>query len=623
MLNNKILIIDNNKEYNTKLYLKFKTYNYTITQSFDEKEVSDIISNKKNKFDLIILNIDFDDNTTTNIFDYIIIHSTAKIILLSKEDIGLKREEYFRHGILDYHMTNRKLSHIVDDINESMQKLNTNKKETILIIDDSKIMCEITKNLFEHRNFNVIIANTALDGLALIKNNDISLLLLDIELPDIHGLALLDKLRELNLLNNFLVLVVSGNDNPSIIRDALKGGASNFLKKPFLFEEFLLKVDILVKSSRDKKTTIKQKRQIENSLASFRELVNSTIGSTFIFKKHICIDCNNEAINLLGYKIKKEVVGQAISDIFKDVSSKHCAELLDDKIEHNFEDNIMKSDGTIYQVHIKERNVLIDNKTLKIVAVMDITQIKQNNKILNQQSKMASMGEMIGNIAHQWRQPLTAISVAAGGIKLNYEFDMEIREETIKELDNIVENTKFLSSTIEDFQNFLKIDRTTQQYSIKDTIKKTLAIIQANLTTYEINILENYHLDIKLNGIQNDLVQVLLNIINNASDILKTKDINDDKKYIIIDLDKTENNNIIITIQDSAGGVPNDIIDKIFEPYFTTKHQSSGTGLGLYMTHQIITKMGGNIDVKNSNFTIENQMLIGAKFTITIPIIIK
>ncbi len=621
MLNNKykILIIDNNKEFNTKLCLKFEEYNYDVTQSFDGKLACDIVS--EIKFDLIILNIDYDDITATEIFDYIIIHSTAKILLLSNEDIGLKREEYFKHGILDYHMTNRRISHIVDDIDESIQRLTTNKQETILIIDSSPIMREVTKNLLEHRNYNVITSSTALDGLDLIKNSDISLLILDMELADIHGLALLDKLRELNLLNNFLVQVISEGDNPSIVRDALKGGATNILKKPFLFEEFLLKVDILVKSSRDKKITIQQKKQIENSLASFKELVNSTIGSTFIFKKNICIDCNNEAISLLGYKTKDEVLGKEIFDIFTDVSDEHRVELLDDKTEHNFEDNIISLNGTTYQVQIKERNVLIDNKVLKIIAVMDITQLKQNDKILNQQSKMASMGEMIGNIAHQWRQPLTAISVAAGGIKLNYEFDMEVREETIKELDNIVENTKFLSSTIEDFQNFLKIDRATQNFDIKSTVKKTLAIIQANLVSYDINIIENYHENTSINGIQNDLVQVLLNIVNNASDILKTKKTEDEKKYITIDIDTHQaNGNIIITIHDSAGGVPDDIISKIFEPYFTTKHQSAGTGLGLYMTHQIITKMGGDIDVRNEKLIIDEKEYFGAKFTINIPL---
>lgn len=442
-------------------------------------------------------------------------------------------------------------------------------------------------------------------------------MILDMELPDIHGLDLLEGLRDMYLLNEFLVLVVSGNDNPSIVRQALKGGAINFLKKPFLYEEFLLKIDISVKSSRARKTINEQKKQIENSLKSFKELINSTINSMFVFKDNICMDCNNEAIDLLGYESKEKVLGKGIIDIFADVSDTHHNELLDNKIDHYFEDKVINVNGNIYDVQIKERNVSIDGKLLKIVAVMDITDIKRNEKILSQQSKMASMGEMIGNIAHQWRQPLTAISVAAGGIKLNYEFDMEDRAETIEELDNIVENTQFLSATIEDFQNFLKNDRSAIAFSLKSTIQKTLTIIKANLEAQDIDVVQKYSGDIQLFGIQNDLVQVLLNIINNAVDVLKHR--NDKKRYVLIEV-LEEDNNAFINIYDSAGGVPKNIIDKVFEPYFTTKHQSQGTGLGLYMTHQIITKMNSSINVSNEKFNIKSEDYFGAKFSIKVPI---
>ncbi len=337
----------------------------------------------------------------------------------------------------------------------------------------------------------------------------------------------------------------------------------------------------------------------------------------FVFKDNICMDCNNEAIDLLGYESKEKVLGKGIIDIFADVSDTHHNELLDNKIDHYFEDKVINVNGNIYDVQIKERNVSIDGKLLKIVAVMDITDIKRNEKILSQQSKMASMGEMIGNIAHQWRQPLTAISVAAGGIKLNYEFDMEDRAETIEELDNIVENTQFLSATIEDFQNFLKNDRSAIAFSLKSTIQKTLTIIKANLEAQDIDVVQKYSGDIQLFGIQNDLVQVLLNIINNAVDVLKHR--NDKKRYVLIEV-LEEDNNAFINIYDSAGGVPKNIIDKVFEPYFTTKHQSQGTGLGLYMTHQIITKMNSSINVSNEKFNIKSEDYFGAKFSIKVPI---
>jgi len=614
-----ILIIDNDEKFNSKLYLKLKVYGYKLTQAFNIKEAFNAIKQLDKSLDLIILNIDFDDNTTVEIFDYIKANSLAKIILLSKEDIGLKREEYFQQGILDYHLIDRKIDHIVDDIIESIDRLITNKKETILIIDDSKFICALIKNILQNRNYNILVAYNSKDGLEILKQTEISLLILDLELPDIHGLKLLDGLRDMYLLNEFIVLVISSNGNPSVVREALKGGATNFIKKPFLYEEFLLKVDLLINASRARKTINDQKRQIENSLRSFKALVNSTINGMFIFKNSICVDCNKEATDLLGIDKKEEVLDKEISEIFKDISFEHKQKLQDDQMDYYFEDKIISTDKIIYEVQIKQKNILIEKELLKIISVMDITDIKRNEKILSQQSKMASMGEMIGNIAHQWRQPLTAISVAAGGIKLNYEFDMEDREETILELDNIVNNTQFLSSTIEDFQNFLKNDRASITYPIKDTIKKTLAIIQANLESYEINVVESYSENIQIHGIQNDLVQVLLNVINNAADVLKHRDLKGKKKNILIDINKLDED-AIIEVYDSAGGIKKDIIDKVFEPYFTTKHQSQGTGLGLYMTHQIIKRMGGEISADNDSFMIEDEEYFGAKFTIKIPI---
>jgi DNA-binding response OmpR family regulator len=205
----KILIIDKNKEFNTKLYFKLKKYNYELFQSFDEKQVFKIFLDKNHTFDLIILNINFREELSTKIFNHIKQNSSSKIIILNNKETELQREEYFKQGILDYHMTSKNIDHIVGDIRESLERLNTNKQETILIIDDSKLVCSMLKKVLEEHNYNILIAYNAQDGFDIIKNNDISLLLLDMELPDIHGLDILNKLRDLNFLDNFLVMVIS------------------------------------------------------------------------------------------------------------------------------------------------------------------------------------------------------------------------------------------------------------------------------------------------------------------------------------------------------------------------------------------------------------------------------
>ncbi len=616
------LIIDDSREYNNAITSKLKAFDFLTLQAFDLDSANEYIENFKEKLNLIILSIDIENIKINAVIKHIEHTTKAKIIILSNNEDAKQREQFFKHGILDYHLKSNSIEHIVYDINELVERVNNNKTETILVIDDSKLIRFIIKFLLEIRNYNVVTVSNALDGIEYLKENDISLLILDMELPDMHGIKILDLLRDLFIINNFPILVLSGSSNPSIVRQALKKGTSDFLRKPFMYEEFLLKIDLWIKSSRWQKTIKSQKQQIEESLKSFKSLVNATMEALFIFEKNCCVDLNDAAIELTGFNKKSEVLGKGIFEIFKDVSQEHQINLLDDNLDHYFEDTLINSNQDRLQVQFKEKNVSIGNKILKIIAVMDITQIKQKEKILSHQSKMASMGEMIGNIAHQWRQPLTAISVAAGGIKLNYELDMIEEEEILRELDNIVNNTQFLSATIEDFQNFLKDDRSTTNFSLKNTVEKTISIISANLESNDINIVKNFHKNIQINGIQNDLIQVLLNIINNAGDILKTLKNTNQKKYIIIDVN-SDDSYINIQIQDSAGGVPANIIGKVFEPYFTTKHQSQGTGLGLYMTHQIIEKMHGTIEVSNHEFIYEDAKFFGARFDIKLPVINK
>lgn len=614
-----ILIIDNNIKLNMQMANMLRAYSFEVIQAYEEKTLYKYIDNPRNKIDLIIFNLNFNTEIKSNIFDRLTSCIDSKIILLSSDDFSLKREEYFSKGVIDFHLLDKKIDYIIDDIAETIYALQSNKNETILIIDNSETSCNQISVMLKNRNYKVLIATNSKEGLDILKNNEISLLILDMNLEEISSLDLLEGLRDLYLLNDFFVLAVSSDEHPSVVRDALKGGAKDYLKKPFLNEEFILKVDILIQSSRTKKIMIQQNQQIEHNLKQFKELLDSSIGPMFIFEKNICLNCNNEAVTFFGYISKKDIINKEIFEIFNEISDEHKNDILDNKIDHYFEDTIMSKDGTKYYVQVKERNIYMDHKMLKIIAVLNITDLKKQEKILSQQSKMASMGEMIGNIAHQWRQPLTAISIAAGGIKLNYEFEMEDREETIKELDNIVENTKFLSATIESFQNFLKVDKVTHKFDVTITMEKTLSIINANLQSHHILVIKNYNDSYYLQGIENELVQVFLNIINNAADVLKTIDKNSSEKYIILTI-KEAKNEVVITIQDNANGISDAILSKIFEPYFTTKHQSQGTGLGLYMAHQIIEKMNGSLKVENEIFLYQDKEYMGANFTITLPL---
>lgn len=256
------------------------------------------------------------------------------------------------------------------------------------------------------------------------------------------------------------------------------------------------------------------------------------------------------------------------------------------------------------------------NKNLEKKIQEAVMENSQKDRILFTQSKMAAMGEMLANIAHQWRQPLNVISTVASGIQLKIELDSYNKKETLQNLDSLIDATQYLSQTIDDFKNFLEPNNKNEKFNIKDVIDKNIFMFGKSFKNSDINFVLNTK-DLFVYGNQNELIQVIINILNNAKDVLKTKAL--DKRLIVIDTYKEKENNII-TIQDNGGGVDEEIKDKIFDAYFTTKHKTQGTGLGLYMSYQIITnKFKGELYVDNKELTYENKTYSGAKFYIKIP----
>lgn len=244
-------------------------------------------------------------------------------------------------------------------------------------------------------------------------------------------------------------------------------------------------------------------------------------------------------------------------------------------------------------------------------------ELEKKQNILYQQSKMASMGEMIGNIAHQWRQPLSTITTASTGILLEKDIGI-LQDQTLKEyLHKINKSAQYLSKTIDDFRNFFNPEKVKNYFFLSNAFDTALELLSAQFNSQNIKIIKDIE-DIEINSYENELIQGLINILNNARDELKDKEL--DNKLIFISTSKNENE-VIIKIKDNAGGISKENINKIFEPYFTTKHKSQGTGIGLYMTEEIIVRhLKGEITVKNDEFTYENSSYIGAEFIIKIPL---
>lgn len=267
------------------------------------------------------------------------------------------------------------------------------------------------------------------------------------------------------------------------------------------------------------------------------------------------------------------------------------------------------------------------NKNGDIIGIIgvyqDITQhveienhIKQQEALILQQSKFASMGEMIANIAHQWRQPLSIISTSATGIKIQKEMGILTNEFEIESLDSITNNVQYLSNTIEDFRNFFKEEKIKNEVDIEEIISKTLSLVSSRLKNRNIHIITSYD-KILFETLETELIHVFINIINNAIDAFE--DITTEK-FIFIQTQQTSNN-IMISIKDNAGGIDPNILNLVFDPYFTTKEFSKGTGIGLYMCKEIVVKhLNGKIDVKNVEFDYKEKLYKGCEFTIEILI---
>lgn len=237
--------------------------------------------------------------------------------------------------------------------------------------------------------------------------------------------------------------------------------------------------------------------------------------------------------------------------------------------------------------------ILIIHRKLKYIFNDYEDRLLKKDKMLQEQAKLAAMGEMIGAIAHQWRQPLSALSLNIQSLDDDYE-DGLIDEKFInKFIKTNKETIKFMSNTIDDFRNFFRIDKKQKNFSIKDSIQSVINIQLSQLNYLDISLALKGK-DFYINGFESEFKQVILNIINNAKDELTKNNIKNGKIDIIL-----ENNKVLI--QDNAGGIPSHIIDRIFEPYFTTKEQGKGTGIGLYMSKMIIEdKIFGKLSAKNN-----------------------
>jgi signal transduction histidine kinase len=248
------------------------------------------------------------------------------------------------------------------------------------------------------------------------------------------------------------------------------------------------------------------------------------------------------------------------------------------------------------------------NKDLDIKIRLEVAKRQKNEALLIHQSRLAAMGEMIGAIAHQWRQPLNALGLVLQNLHIKHKLGKLDEEFMLQSMDKSERLIKKMSSTIDDFRNFFKPNKNVELFNVKSTILATADLIEAQLNNYNIKLRTLCNDNITILGLQGEFSQVILNLINNAKDILVERQIT--QPEIIIKVEKITNGLLTIIVSDNGRGIAAAIMDKIYDPYFTTKEEGKGTGIGLYMSKIIIeNNMGGKLyafnDASGANFVIQ------------------
>ena len=257
----------------------------------------------------------------------------------------------------------------------------------------------------------------------------------------------------------------------------------------------------------------------------------------------------------------------------------------------------------------KQRQLETVNANLERRVAETVSELRTKDRILIQQGRQAAMGEMISNIAHQWRQPLNVLALIVQELRLTYGSKNFGRESLESSVGKAMELIQHMSQTIEDFRNYFKPDKAKTSFKASQAVAKTLALAEANLKSMAIETEVRVTDDPEIFGYPNEYSQVLLNMLLNSRDAFEANE-SAGPRTITIEVGSSGAGSLV-TVTDNAGGIPEEIMEKIFDPYFTTKGPDKGTGIGLYMAKTIIEKnMNGRLTVRNTGNGAEFRILV-------------
>lgn len=402
-----------------------------------------------------------------------------------------------------------------------------------------------------------------------------------------------------------------------------------FDKEPFIVEEYYGDEFLQRSYYQDKYIPLLENGEVKGILITveevhnsqekqmFEQIVNLTKSGVILSdatkKDNPIIYVNDAFVEMTGYE-KSEVIGKNCRFLQKNDREQEGRFILKKAIENQDSCEVelrnYKKDGTLF-FNLLTLSPIFDSsgRLLYFVGIQnDVTAIKQSNEINFQKRRSELIANLIGNISHQWRQPLSLISVLSGTLQLYEESGTLNKEKLLNTTNKIIDTTQYLSNILQEFGDFLVHDVKSQFY-----IYELLEDIVRTKRDLGIRIVVDR--DIKIVNYRNLLSKAIKHLIENSETAL----VNSEEKCICIDIRKDEDK-IIITIKDNGGGIDEKVLPTIFDPYMTTKHQSQGVGLGLYLTQTFLLNAGGTISIQNIEFDCNGKLCKGAIVTLVLKI---
>ena len=499
------------------------------------------------------------------------------------------------------------------------------RNKVVLIVDDEPTNINIVANILTEY-YEIRVATSGKIALNILKNEKVDLILLDVVMPEMSGYEVALELLSNEKTKSIPFIFLTGLKDPKNVKDGFAHGAVDYISKPFSKEELLARVlthlrlnDLQQSLSQTIGNLNHQMMEVQNSKKEFESIFNySKDGIAILDTNLVFLSFNKAYLEMTRYS-KDELLTKSCLDIIDPKDKIRSQEIFDLVLQNEYIENVEKTcivkNGQ--RINVNTSISLLPDKKRFLLVVKDVTSLKS----LEEHARLASMGELIGNIAHQWRQPLSIISTAASGTKMAKQYNMLDDDTFIKNMDLIVSQSNYLSHTIDDFRSFLLADKEFKNVNIDTVINESISIIESSLKNNFIELVTTFRKNVPIYCCKGEVIQALINIVNNAKDSIVSNVHEESNRYLFISTTQIQEDKILLEILDSGGGIDEKVKSRIFEPYFTTKHQSVGTGIGLTMTYKILHENHNfSVKVYNKEFTFENKQLKGACFHIEIPV---